>query len=59
MRSSCLNPFMNQVYFYRRVTPPEQNREEKSLNPFMNQVYFYARERLRVLVDDHGVLIPL
>ena len=36
----CLNPFMNQVYFYQKRlamnTPPPPR-----LNPFMNQVYFY------------------
>ena len=37
---SRLNPFMNQVYFYRSLWLPHQ-RYLLGLNPFMNQVYFY------------------
>ena len=35
-----LNPFMNQVYFYRGEARTGA-RPSPRLNPFMNQVYFY------------------
>ena len=36
----CLNPFMNQVYFYS-LSHIESGVRVACLNPFMNQVYFY------------------
>ena len=36
----CLNPFMNQVYFYVWCSGWSEGGV-KCLNPFMNQVYFY------------------
>ena len=37
----CLNPFMNQVYFYDPDPDPDPDPADQRLNPFMNQVYFY------------------
>ena len=42
----CLNPFMNQVYFYRSGTRHDRERTKTCLNPFMNQVYFYTQKQL-------------
>mgnify|MGYP007025997391 CR=1 FL=1 len=38
--ADCLNPFMNQVYFYAS-TRNIRRLWKRRLNPFMNQVYFY------------------
>ncbi len=38
--ADCLNPFMNQVYFYAFAWSIEP-KDAHGLNPFMNQVYFY------------------
>ena len=47
MWPSCLNPFMNQVYFYALAYWPMDAQGMRSLNPFMNQVYFYCRVKER------------
>ena len=44
-----LNPFMNQVYFYRERALSMHMATSMSLNPFMNQVYFYTKYALGVL----------
>ena len=36
-----LNPFMNQVYFYKELLETIAHDWHMCLNPFMNQVYFY------------------
>ena len=41
-----LNPFMNQVYFYRLARKSKRPPLALCLNPFMNQVYFYHRATL-------------
>ena len=40
-RRRCLNPFMNQVYFYKQDGFTHCFGNLYGLNPFMNQVYFY------------------
>ena len=55
---SRLNPFENQVYFYRRAG--EHHRLHwLRLNPFENQVYFYVAEAAENGWPDGDVLIPL
>ena len=54
----CLNPFMNQVYFYP-VPSASQWNKWLCLNPFMNQVYFYAVGRSAGQQGFLDVLIPL
>ena len=39
--AKSLNPFMNQVYFYREALLAIARADCPGLNPFMNQVYFY------------------
>ena len=39
---TCLNPFMNQVYFYPQAVILKNFGNMTRLNPFMNQVYFYV-----------------
>ena len=41
MYDFCLNPFMNQVYFYGKSDEEITSTMTNCLNPFMNQVYFY------------------
>ena len=48
LSTSCLNPFMNQVYFYFLVQCLIGSPETACLNPFMNQVYFYQKRLLRI-----------
>ena len=42
---TCLNPFMNQVYFYLDAPSHGGRAALPCLNPFMNQVYFYVRQK--------------
>ena len=52
-----LNPFMNQVYFYKLAR--ERCGYILGLNPFMNQVYFYIHTIGHYESAPWEVLIPL
>ena len=54
-----LNPFMNQVYFYRVKDDRDQRLQICGLNPFMNQVYFYLSPLVQDMPRLLKVLIPL
>ena len=63
MCMSChmsLNPFENQVYFYRKLADDMAREAWGCLNPFENQVYFYLFAALVVVCFIvFRVLIPL
>ena len=54
----CLNPFMNQVYFYCGLWLLQCEPLAGRLNPFMNQVYFYLTVT-NLKMPSVMVLIPL
>ena len=69
-----LNPFMNQVFFYKAPWEKERRKAVAGLNPFMNQVFFYRRppkaapgaglraclrEPLRLRPVLHGIIVVI